>query len=93
MADGEAAVAYAKRLRPDIVLTEVALPRLDALGVLAALASGATPVTVAVHTAQDDEGLTTWLKEAGARAILRRDMPFTDLVRELHALAPLRRPQ
>ena len=93
VADGEAAVAYAKRLRPDIVLTEVALPRLDALGVLAALASGATPVTVAVHTAQDDEGLTTWLKEAGARAILRRDMPFTDLVRELHALAPLRRPQ
>jgi type II secretory ATPase GspE/PulE/Tfp pilus assembly ATPase PilB-like protein/CheY-like chemotaxis protein len=93
VADGEAAVAYAKRLRPDIVLTDVALPRLDAIGVLAALASGATPITVAVHTMQDDEGLNTWLKEAGARAVLRRDMPFTDLVRELHALAPLRRPQ
>ena len=93
VADGEAAVAYAKRLRPDIVLTDVALPRLDAIGVLTALATGATPMTVAVHTAQDDPGLNTWLTEAGARAILRRDMPFTDLVRELHALAPLRRPQ
>lgn len=93
VADGEAAVSFAKRLRPDIVLTDVALPRLDALGVLAALASGATPMTVAVHTLQDDEALKTWLREAGARAVLRRDMPFTDLVRELHALAPLRRPQ
>lgn len=93
VADGEAAVAYAKRLRPDIVVTEVALPKLDAIGVLSALASGATPITVAVHTLQDDESLTKWLREAGARAILRRDMPFTDLVRELHALAPPRRAQ
>ena len=93
VADGEAAVAYAKHLRPDIVVTEVALPKLDAIGVLSALASGATPMTVAVHTLQDDESLTKWLREAGARAILRRDMPFTDLVRELHALASPRRAQ
>jgi PAS domain S-box-containing protein len=36
-ADGEAAIATAKRQKPDIVLTDVALPRLDGLGLLSAL--------------------------------------------------------
>ena len=86
VADGEAAVAYARRLRPDIVLTDVALPRLNAIGVLGALAHGDTALTVVVHTVQEDEGLISWLREAGARAILRRDMPIADLVRELRGL-------
>jgi type II secretory ATPase GspE/PulE/Tfp pilus assembly ATPase PilB-like protein len=85
-ADGTAAVTFAKRLRPDIILTEVALPRLDAVGLLGALASENAPFTVVVHTAQADEALHLWLREAGARAILPRDMPTAQLVERLREL-------
>ena len=85
-ADGAAALAFAKRLRPDIILTEVAVPRLDAVGLLGALASESTPFTVVVHTAQGDEALHLWLREAGAREILPRDMPTAELVERLREL-------
>ncbi len=87
VADGTAAVSFAKRLRPDIVLTEVAIPRLDVIAMLGALASGDAPLTVVVHTAQDDEALRSWLREAGARDVLQRDMPTVALAERLREIA------
>jgi type II secretory ATPase GspE/PulE/Tfp pilus assembly ATPase PilB-like protein len=86
-ADGAAAVNFAKRLQPDIILTEVALPRLDAVGMIGALASENVSITVVVHTAQVDDALHIWLREAGAREILSRDMPTAELAERLRDLA------
>ncbi len=71
-ADGEAGVAYARRLRPDLVVTEIALPRLDGLGVVQALAGGAEGPPVVVYTGQTDPGMLAWARELGAREALTR---------------------
>ncbi|HET7583467.1 MAG TPA: type II/IV secretion system protein [Gemmatimonadaceae bacterium] len=65
-ADGEAALAYAKRLTPDLVITEVALPRLDGLALVQALRTDVESATVIVYTDQTDEALLAWARELGA---------------------------
>ena len=69
-ADGEQALAYARRLRPDLILAEVALPRLDAIGLLQAIALEKLPVRVLIQTCQTDASLHAWLGELGAEAVL-----------------------
>ena len=86
VADGDAALAYAKRLRPDLILTEVALPKLDATGLLDALASYGRAPPVVVCTAQTDDALHAWLRDAGARDILSRDLPVRELAERLRAI-------
>jgi CheY-like chemotaxis protein len=85
-ADGEAALSYVRRLRPDVVLTEVALPKLDAVGLLAALSSDPEPTPVVVCTAQVDAELVAWLRESGARDVVRRDEPIAELAHLLRSL-------
>jgi CheY-like chemotaxis protein len=86
-ADGTSALEHAKRLKPDIVITEVALPGLDAVGLLRAFAAEKLKSAVVVLTAQPDEAMDGWLRDAGARAVLRRDGPATELLRRLRELA------
>jgi len=68
-ADGEAALAYARRLRPDFVVTEIAIPRLDAMGLLQALALEPAPPCVVVCTDQSDPELLAWMRELGAHEV------------------------
>jgi type II secretory ATPase GspE/PulE/Tfp pilus assembly ATPase PilB-like protein/CheY-like chemotaxis protein len=68
-ADGEAGVAYALRLKPRAVVTEIVMPRLDGLGVLQALA-GATPVLVYTHESNAD--MLEWATELGAAGVLSK---------------------
>jgi type II secretory ATPase GspE/PulE/Tfp pilus assembly ATPase PilB-like protein/CheY-like chemotaxis protein len=82
-ADGAAALEYAGRLRPDWVVAEVALPRLDAAGLIQALAESAVPVVV--YTAQRDEALLDWLRELGAADVLDRGMDPRLLAARLRA--------
>jgi two-component system response regulator TctD len=86
-ADGVAALAYVKRLRPDVVLTEVTLPGLDAIGLLAAFADLESAPVVVVHTEQKNDALASWLREAGAGAVLPRGLPAVELVARLKELA------
>jgi type II secretory ATPase GspE/PulE/Tfp pilus assembly ATPase PilB-like protein/CheY-like chemotaxis protein len=85
--DGITALAFTKRLRPHIVLTEVALPGLDAIGLLTAFAEEEAPPMVVVYTEQADGALDSWLMESGAREVLRRDLPPAALARRLKELA------
>jgi CheY-like chemotaxis protein len=86
-ADGTSALELAKRLRPDVVVTEFALPGLDAIGLLGALESESLAVRVVVLTAQPDEAMDRWLEESGARAVLRRDLSTALLAKRLHELS------
>lgn len=52
-ADGEAAVEGVLRLRPDVLLLDLAMPKLDGFGVLAALA-GRAPVPTVILTSRAD---------------------------------------
>ncbi|HEX8272247.1 MAG TPA: type II/IV secretion system protein [Longimicrobiaceae bacterium] len=71
-ADGEAGVAYARRLRPDLVVTEIAMPRLDGIGLLQALRDEAGSPPVVVRTGQDDAALLEWALELGAQGVYDR---------------------
>jgi CheY-like chemotaxis protein len=72
-ADGEAALAYACRLRPDAVVTEVALRGLDGVGLLQALRAEGIVDHVFVYTEQHDETLHEWVRELGAADVLTTD--------------------
>ncbi|MEP6618769.1 MAG: ATPase, T2SS/T4P/T4SS family [bacterium] len=92
-ADGEAALAYARRLRPDFIISEVALPKLDAMGLLKALAEDASPPPVIIHTAQEDQAMHGWLQEAGAMEIISRKVAGDALAARLNELAVYLSPQ
>lgn len=85
-ADGVAALAYARRLRPDVIVTEVALPRLDAVGLMEALAADDSRPVVVIHTWQEDDGLLAWLREAGAADIVSRNSTTDTLAMRLREL-------
>jgi type II secretory ATPase GspE/PulE/Tfp pilus assembly ATPase PilB-like protein/CheY-like chemotaxis protein len=84
-ADGEAALSYAQRLRPDWLVTEIALPRLDGVGLLQALAG--SPTAVVVYTAQTDAPLLDWVRELGAVEVLDRSVDVRLLTARLQAQA------
>ncbi|MGQ0639375.1 MAG: ATPase, T2SS/T4P/T4SS family [Gemmatimonadaceae bacterium] len=65
-ADGESALAYARRLRPDAVVTEVAVPRLDGFGLLQSIRVDSDKAAVFIYTEQTDSALLAWGLELGA---------------------------
>ena len=69
-ANGDAALAYACRLRPDAVVTELAMPGLDGLGLLQILRTEEIVPHVYVLTEQDDAALSEWARELGAQEVL-----------------------
>ena len=69
-ADGEAALAYAARLHPAAVVTEIVMPRLDGLGVVQALAGGSAPVVV--YTVETNADMLAWAAELGAAEVIGR---------------------
>ncbi len=71
--DGDAALAYACRLRPDAVVTDIALSGLDGLGLVQLLLSEDVVRNVFVYTDQQDEALLAWARELGARDALTMD--------------------
>ncbi|MBI3504226.1 MAG: Flp pilus assembly complex ATPase component TadA [Proteobacteria bacterium] len=69
-ADGEAALTYAACLRPDAVVTDVALPRLDGVGLAQALLAETIVDDVFVCTDQRDEQMLQWISGTGVRDVI-----------------------
>lgn len=91
-ADGAAALTYIEKLRPDVVLTDIAVPKVDAFGILTSLASIDKRPAVVIHTAQEDESLHAWLKESGAQTILPRSISADMLAKHLRDSANFQKP-
>ncbi|MCL1872043.1 MAG: response regulator transcription factor [Promicromonosporaceae bacterium] len=72
--DGVEAVALARRLRPDVVLMDVRMPRLDGIEATRQLAAldGGGPAVVVITTFDLDEHVYAALR-AGARGFLLKD--------------------
>ena len=86
-ADGEEALRRIGEDRPDVVLLDVRMPRLDGLGVLRALRDrpGAPPCLVL--TTFDDRALALEAIREGARGYLRKDVTLAELVTAVETLA------
>jgi DNA-binding NarL/FixJ family response regulator len=85
--DGEEALAQIEQTRPDVVLLDVRLPRLDGIGVLRALREkpGAPPCLVL--TTFDDREVTLAAIREGARGFLRKDVSLEHLLEAIETLA------
>ena len=88
-ADGDAAVALARRLRPDVCLLDIRMPRLDGIEATRLLAGPdvADPLAVVVVTTFDLDEYVHGALKAGARGFLLKDAGPELLVQAVHAAA------
>ena len=85
--EGEAAVAKVLECRPDVLLLDVRMPRLNGVEVLAALArESALPPTLLLTTFEDDAALIGGIR-AGARGFLLKGATPETLVEAIRTVA------
>lgn len=85
--EGEAAVAKVLECRPDVLLLDVRMPRLNGVEVLAALArASALPPTLLLTTFEDDAALIGGIR-AGARGFLLKGTTPETLVEAIRIVA------
>jgi DNA-binding NarL/FixJ family response regulator len=86
-AEGEAAVAKVLECRPDVLLLDVRMPRLNGVEVLAALTrESALPPTLLLTTFEDDAALISGIR-AGARGFLLKGTTPDTLVEAIRTVA------
>ena len=83
-ADGEEAVAQARRTRPDVVLMDVRMPRMDGIAAARALAGTAD---VLVLTTFDTDAYVFGALKAGAAGFLLKDIEAGALVEAVRTVA------
>ncbi|MFF7789950.1 response regulator [Streptomyces sp. NPDC007991] len=88
-ADGAACVELARRLRPDVCLVDIRMPKLDGLDVTRALAGpGAhNPMRVVVITTFDQDDYVHTALRNGACGFLLKDAPPSLLIEAVRAAA------
>ena len=84
--DGEEAIREATRLRPDVVLMDIRMPRLDGVEATRRLVQAGAARVLILTTFDLDEYLFEAVK-AGASGFLLKDVPPDDLVAAVRAVA------
>jgi DNA-binding NarL/FixJ family response regulator len=85
--DGRAAVDAVGRDRPDVVLMDIRMPRLDGLAATAAIRARSAPPAVVVLTTFDSDDEVFRALEAGATGFLLKDTPPQELLRAVRLAA------
>jgi len=86
--DGVEAVAIARRLRPDVTLMDVRMPRLDGIAATRRLlADDPAPTRVVVLTTFDVDSYVYDALRAGASGFLLKNAPPEDLVQAIRVVA------
>ncbi|MFI1988703.1 LuxR C-terminal-related transcriptional regulator [Actinoplanes sp. NPDC020271] len=85
--DGGEAVELARRLLPDVLIADAALPRMDGAAVARAITAARLPVRILVLTDQDSDDELVEMLSAGATGYLCKDAPQEELVTAIHAVA------
>lgn len=85
--DGVEAVELARRLLPDVLITDLTLPRADGLAVARAVHQAGLPVRVLILTARDSEEEILAAVSAGATGYLCKDAPHDDVIAAVRAVA------
>lgn len=87
-ADGEEAVAVARQVRPDVVLMDMQMPRLDGVGATARITAELPDTRVLAITTFSSEQYLVPALQAGASGYLVKDAPpseVTEAIRRVHA--------
>ncbi len=85
--DGLDAVGKAMELKPDVILMDVAMPRLDGLAAMARLAEMESPANVLIFTQDADEELVMQAIRRGAKGYMPKDAPVERIPKAIRALA------
>ncbi|MFN8053048.1 MAG: response regulator transcription factor [Acidimicrobiales bacterium] len=85
--DGADVVEAVKRCRPDVVLMDIRMPRLDGLSATTAVRALPSPPSVVVLTTFDLDDHVFRALEAGAAGFLLKDTPPVDLVHAVRVVA------
>jgi DNA-binding NarL/FixJ family response regulator len=85
--DGEAAVAQARALRPDVVLMDVRMPKLDGIAATRRLADLNLATRVLVLTTFDEDSVVYDAMKAGASGFLLKTAPPDRLVDAVRTVA------
>ena len=86
-ANGREAVDLAERLKPDIVVMDVAMPELNGIEATRRLASSAPHVRVVALSMHKDSVYVREILRAGARGYLLKDSGAEDLVHAVRSVA------
>jgi len=85
--DGEAAVALADQLRPDVVLMDLSMPRMDGIAATRGILASSPASRVVALTSFGDKERVLQALEAGAIGFLLKDSDGEELVRGIQAAA------
>jgi DNA-binding NarL/FixJ family response regulator len=85
--DGVEAVDLARRLLPDVLIIDVALPRQDGIAVTRAVTGARLPVRVLILTGRDTDEEAFAAIAAGAAGYLCKEAPQAELITAVHAVA------
>jgi DNA-binding NarL/FixJ family response regulator len=82
---GEGALALARELCPDVVVMDIAMPRLDGLAATRQILAHCPAIRVLVLTAHEDEEHVIPLLEAGATGYLPKTVGLNELLEAIRA--------
>ena len=86
-ADGVEAIAESKRLRPDVVLMDIRMPRLDGIEATRRIVADGSATAVLVLTTYDLDEYVFQALKAGASGFLLKDSPPDDLISAVRVVA------
>lgn len=86
-ADGMEAIALARELRPDVVVMDIAMPRMSGLEATRQMAVAAPQTKVLVLSSYTDDDLVQSLLEAGAHGYITKHSASDDLLQGIWAVA------
>jgi DNA-binding NarL/FixJ family response regulator len=86
-ADGEEAVALCARLRPDVALMDLRMPKLDGVEATRRIRAAQPDTEIVVLTTHADEESILDALRAGARGYLTKDAGIAEISRAVHAAA------
>ncbi len=85
--DGEEAVAMVSRLQPDVVLMDIAMPKLNGIDATRLIKQSSPATSVLVLTAYDDDQYIYALLDAGAAGYLLKNVRGEELAHAVRAVA------
>jgi CheY-like chemotaxis protein len=91
-ADGEQAVELAKSLRPDAIIMDINMPRMNGLEATRLIKNDMPAVTVIGHSVHDDEDVVDSLREAGITNYIMKGGSAQELYRALSAAGGVQPP-
>ena len=84
--DGREAVSLVETLRPDVIVMDIGMPRLNGIEAAAQITGAHPEIAVVMLSMHSDEGYILRALKAGARAYLLKDSAEADLSRAITAV-------